>query len=80
MDTELFTKVNDRLLFYGDRQKHVIIPDGWHIVEDGESLVQKHDRFFNLLTVQFQTVEADDLDMPSKYVSLLIRNYSEKDD
>ena len=60
---------------HGPKGRHVKIPDGWVVVEDGVCLPK--DRFYDLGRRVFRTVESDDIGFDVVDFDILIR---EKDD
>jgi len=59
----------------GNKGRHVHVPEGWHRVL-GDDVCKVGDRFCNLSSFRFSTVEQDDIGDSAEHFDLLIRkNY-----
>lgn len=55
----------------GQKGRHLAVLDGWQLVSSGKVL--KDDKFANLMTIVWQTVDADDIGQDVSDFDFIIR-------
>lgn len=56
--------MKDNVVKVGIKDRHLIIPDGWHLVKDGPA--KEGDMFANLMTFKWDRIDKQDLEENSQ--------------